>query len=162
MPMLRRANGIAAVLLLAVFFAHAIMGAFFCWDMFSDELSWIVWVGVGIIAVHVALSVGTTRQMLCDRSRPPSAKKKAHQLKKWVSGIGIGVIAVAHVFLDFGSVAWAIVALLVDVALATHVCISAKSLAKDLELGSKSRYAVRVFAILVALLAGTVIAFCGC
>lgn len=137
------------------------MGALFCWDMFSDGLSWVVWVGVGIIAVHMALSVGTTRQMLCDRSRPPSAKKKAHQLKKWVSGIAVGVIAVAHVLLDFGSVAWAIVALLLDVALATHVCISAKSLAKDLGLGSKSRYAVRVLAILVALLAGTMIVFCG-
>lgn len=137
------------------------MGTLFCWGMFSDELNWAVWIGVGIIAVHVALSVGTTRQMLCGRSRPPSAKKKAHQLKKWVSGIAIGVIAAAHVLLDFGSVAWAIVALLIDVALATHVCISAKSLAKDLGLGAKSKYAVRVFAILVAFLAGTVIAFGG-
>lgn len=68
------------------------MGTLFC-GAFSDELNWAVWIGVGIIAVHVALSVGTTRQMLCDRSRPPSAKKKAHQLKKWVSGIAIGVIA---------------------------------------------------------------------
>lgn len=159
--MFRWANGIAALLLLAVFSAHVIMGTLFCWGMFSDELNWAVWIGVGIIAVHVALSVGTTRQMLCDRSRPPSAKKKAHQLKKWVSGIAIGVIAAAHVLLDFGSVAWAIVALLIDVALATHVCISAKSLAKDLGLDAKSKYAVRVFAILVAFLAGTVIAFGG-
>lgn len=160
--MLRRANGIAALLLLVAFAAHATMGTLFCWGMIPDEHSWVVWVGIGIIAVHVALSVGTTRQMLFDESRPPSANKKAHQLKKWVSGIAIGVIAAVHALLNFGSVAWAIAALLIDVALAAHVCISAKSLAKDLGLGPKSRYTVKVFAILVALLAGTVIAFCGC
>ena len=152
-PMLRRANSIIALLLLAVFAAHAIMGTLFCWRMLSDELSWVVWVGIGITAVHVVLSVGTTRQMLCDKSRPPSAKKKAHQLKKWVSGIVVGTIAVAHALLIFGSTTWAIVSLLVDVSLAAHICISAKSLTKDLGFVSGFRYAIRALAVAIAMFA---------
>lgn len=80
--MLRRANGIASLLLLAVFSAHAVMGALFCWGAVSGEASWVVWVGVCIAVLHVALSIGTTRHMLHDEVRPPSAKKKAHQLKE--------------------------------------------------------------------------------
>lgn len=158
----RRANGIAALLLLAVFSAHAIMGTLFCFGVVSGGLSWIVWIGVGVIAVHVALSVVTTCQMLCDEARPPSAKKKAHQLKKWVSGIAVGVIAVAHVLLGFESITWAVVTLLLDAVLATHICISAKSLVGDLGLAPNWRHAIRVVVVLTAIPVGTGIIFHSC
>lgn len=152
--MLRRVNGIAALLLVVVFSAHAIMGTLFCWGVVADELSWIVWIGVGTLIVHVVLSVGTTRQMFHDETRPPSAKKKEHQLKKWATGIAVGVVAAAHVLLVVGGITWAIVALLLDVALAAHVCVSAKSLAKDLEFSPHSKFVIRVLIVLVALFGG--------
>ena len=145
------------MLLLAVFSAHAIMGALFCWGMLSDELSWIVWVGVGVIAVHVALSVVTTCQMLCDEARPPSAKKKAHQIKKWVTGVLIGVVAVAHVLTVFETLLWSVIALALDVALVTHVCVCAKSLVKDLKLAPRWRYVIRVFVIAISIFVGLTI-----
>lgn len=152
--MLRRANGIASLLLLAVFSAHAVMGALFCWGVVSGEASWVIWIGVCVVVLHVVLSIGTTRQMLHDEERLPSAKKKTHQSKKWGSGIAVGAIAVAHALLACGNAAWIIVALLLDVALATHICISAKSLVRDLGLASGLRYAIRVLAIVVAVFTG--------
>lgn len=152
--MLRRANGIVALLLLVAFAAHAVMGTLFCLGAVSGEASWIVWAGVCVIVVHVALSIGTTRQMLHDESRPPSVKKKEHQLKKWVSGIAVGAIAIAHILLAYGKTAWTIVAVLLDVALAIHICISAKSMVKDLGFASSLRYAIRVPTIAIALFVG--------
>lgn len=152
--MLRRANGIASLLLLALFAAHAIMGTLFCCGMFSGEASWVVWVGVCIVAVHFALSIGTTLQMLHDKARPPSLKKKWHQVKKWVSGIAVGTITIAHILLAYGNTTWAIVAILLDVALATHICISAKSLIKDLGFAPSLRYAIRILSVVVAAFAG--------
>lgn len=152
--MLRRANGIVALLLLVAFAAHAVMGVLFCWGVVSGEASWIVWAGVCVVVLHVMLSICTTRQMLHDEERLPSAKKKTHQAKKWVSGIAVGAIAVAHALLACGNAAWIIVALLLDVALATHICISAKSLVKDLGLTSGLRYAIRTLTIVVAVFTG--------
>lgn len=152
--MLRRFNGIASLLLLAVYTAHAVMGTLFCWGVVSGEASGIVWIGVCVIALHVAQSIGTTRQMLDDKESPPSAKKKGHQAKKWVSGIAVGATAVAHALLTFGSMSWAVVTILLDVALATHICISVKSLVKDLGFASGLRYAIRVPTIAIALFVG--------
>ena len=157
--MLRRANGIASLLLLAVFSAHAIMGALFCWSVASGEVGWVVWVGVCIAVLHVALSIGTTRHMLHDEVRPPSAKKKAHQLKKWISGVLVGVVCAAHVLTIFETRLWFVIVLTLDVALAAHVCVSAKSLVKDLRLAPNLRYVIRVFAIAIAALVG--LAFIG-
>lgn len=139
------------------------MGALFCLGVVSDGLSWIVWVGVGVIAVHVALSIGTTRQMLFEKSRLPSTKKKAHQLKKWVSGIAVGVVAAAHVLLIPGSASWVAVVLLLDAVLAAHTCVSAKSLVKDLGIASGFRHAIRALAVIAAILisAGVCISHCG-
>ncbi len=152
--MLRRANGIASLLLLAVLSAHAVMGALFCWGVVSGEVSWIVWAGVCVVVLHVVLSIGTTCQMLHDEERLPSAKKKTHQAKKWVSGIAVGAAAVPHALLAYGNAAWIIVAILLDAALATHICISVKSLVKDLGLASGLRYAIRVLTIVVAVFTG--------
>lgn len=152
--MLRRANGIVALLLLVAFAAHAVMGTLFCLDAVSGEASWIVWAGVCIVVVHVALSVGTTRQMLHDEAKPPSAKKKEHQLKKWVSGALVGVFAVPHVLAIFETCLWYVIVLALDVALAVHVCVCAKSLAKDLRLAPNYRHAIRVFAIVIAAFVG--------
>lgn len=152
--MLRRVNGIAALLLLAVFSAHAIMGTLFCLGVVSEEASCFIWTGVCVVVLHVALSIGTTCQMFDDEMRPPSAKKKVHQLKKWVTGALVGVVAVAHVFAIFETRPWSVIALALDVVLAAHVCVSAKSLVKDLGLAPNQRYAIRVFTIAIAVLVG--------
>lgn len=152
--MLRRANGIASLLLLTLFAAHAVMGALFYCGVFSGEASWVVWIGICIVAVHVALSVGTTLQMLHDKARPPSLKKKWHQAKKWISGVLVGVVGVAHVLTIVETRLWFVIVLALDVALAAHICVSAKSLVKDLRLAPNLRYVIRVFAIAIAALVG--------
>ena len=92
--------------------------------------------------------------MLCDEARPPSAKKKAHQIKKWVTGVLIGVVAVAHVLTVFETLLWSVIALALDVALVTHVCVCAKSLVKDLKLTPRWRYVIRVFVIAISIFVG--------
>lgn len=154
---LRRANGLAA-LLIAVFFAcHEVIGALFVSGLVAGEVPWIVWLAVGIIVVHIVLSIGTMKQMIDDANRPPSEKKKRHQAKKWLTGLAVGVLAVAHAFAYFTTPAWAIIAILLDIALASHICVSAKSLAKDLRMPSNWRFAIRALAIAIGVLAGMAI-----
>lgn len=65
----------------------------------------------------------------------------------------------AHVLTIFETRLWFVIVLTLDVALAAHVCVSAKSLVKDLRLAPNLRYVIRVFAIAIAALVG--LAFIG-
>lgn len=152
--MLRCINGVTALMLIVMFLIHAGMGAFFVNGLVFGEVRWIAWVGIGIIALHGLLSIGTTWRMFNDRMRPPSAKKKEHQIKKWITGIIIGVITIAHVLVPFGTATWVFVALLLDGAGIVHICISSKSLVKDIKFPPQGKYVVRAVTILIAVLAG--------
>lgn len=156
--MLRRANGIVTLLLLVAFAAHAIMGALFCLGVVAGEANWVVWAGVCVIVLHVVLSIGTTRQMLFDETRPPSAKKKEHQLKKWATGVLIGAVAMAHVLAIFQSLLWSVIALALDITLVMHVCVCAKSLVKDLGLAPNWRHVIRFFVVAIFIFVGLAVA----
>lgn len=152
--MLRWSNGIVALLLAAFFACHEVIGALYCAGWITVKVPWFVWLAVGVIVVHIALSIGTTKQMLDDKERPPSQNKKQHQAKKWMTGIAVGLLIVVHVLTDFVTPAWAIIAILIDIALASHVCVSAKSLIKDLRMPSSWRFALRALAIAIGAFAG--------
>ena len=68
-------------------------------------------------------------------------------------------MGVAHVLTVFETRLWFVIVLTLDVALAAHVCVSAKSLVRDLRLAPNLRYVIRVVAIAIAALVG--LAFIG-
>lgn len=150
-------NGIVALLIAAIYACHEVMGALYASGWVAGDMPWIIWLAVGVIVIHVALSLGTTKQMLDDADRPPSRNKKWHQVKKWVTGITAGLLIAAHVLTDLAIPAWAIIAILLDIVLASHICVSAKSLVKDLGMPSSWRFVIRALAIAIGVFAGMTI-----
>lgn len=146
--MTRYINGIVSSLLIVVFVGHEISGGFLLHEPWFVGALWLVWAGIGI--VHILLSVKTTQEMFCDKVRPPSAKKKAHQVKKWITGVILGALAAVHVVARGDMASWIVIATLLVITLAVHLCISSKSLVKDLGLSTKCRFVFRVVVIVLA------------
>lgn len=149
--MLRRANAIVALLIVLFFCAHEVLGALYLHDIVAEGTAWLVWVGIVAMVVHVALCIATTKQMLDDEKRPPSRRKKAHQAKKWVTGIVLSALVVLHALIPDADAMWAVSTIILAVALAVHVCVSSKSLVKDLGLPSGYRFIPRVFIVAITL-----------
>ena len=158
---LRTANGIAAAILCIIFLAHAILGSVkFAVPTFSGRFVWVVWIGVGILVAHVVMSVGTTVSMMTDKERPPSAKKKRHQLMKWLSGVAVLVVAVIHMLTNSGLVTGGAVPALsrattvlmaaLICALGWHMFTASKSLLKDLHVPNHKRWRPALRAVLLA------------
>lgn len=149
---LRRANAVLALVLVAFFFAHALLGALWLGGVLSNELVWVVWLGTIVIAVHVIMCCLTSARQLGDEQFPPSKRKKKHLALKWVTG-GILLLAIlAHVLLpdepevQATIIAPTVIAAIVLATLAWHVCVCGKSLLKDL--GAKTSHKT-AFAIII-------------
>lgn len=150
---LRTANGVVAALLCVIFVAHAILGSVkIANPAFSGRFVWVIWVGVGLVAMHVIMSIGTTVQMWTDKKRPPSDKKKRHQILKWVTGVALLVTAAIHMAGGMPNASWpvAILMLLVAATLGWHMFVASKSLLKDLHVPDHKRWRVWLRAVLVA------------
>ena len=161
---LRTANGVVAAALCVIFAAHAILGSVkIANPAFSGRFVWVVWVGVGLVAVHIAMSIGTTVAMWRDTVRPPSNKKKRHQILKWVTGVAMLATAAAHMLTGFPSAAWtgAILMLGVAATLGWHMFVASKSLLKDLHVPHHKKWRPWLRAVLVAVCvaAGGIILF---
>ena len=117
-----------------------------------SALSWVVWIGVGLIAVHVAMSVLTSCEQLTDHERPPSSRKKRHLALKWATGGVLAAVAIAHIVLPKSDYTAALLMAAIAVALAVHLCVGAKSLLKDIGVDRRYRMAFRIVvcAVLVA------------
>lgn len=148
--MTRCINGIVSSLLIVVFVGHEISGGFLLHEPWFVSALWLVWAGVGIGIVHILLSVKMTQEMFCDKVRPPSAKKKAHQVKKWITGVILGALVAVHIVVRGDMASWIVIVVLLVIALAVHLCISSKSLVKDLGLSTKCRFIFRVVVIVLA------------
>ena len=157
---MRRANGVVSAIIMALFLVHAALGAASMVLGFAGALSWVVWAGVGLVVVHVALSIATSREQLTDRERPPSARKKRHLALKWATGAVLAAVAAAHVVLPKSDLVAALLMVVVAAALAVHLCVGAKSLLKDLRIDRRHKTALRV--IICALLAAVVAVTLGC
>lgn len=154
----REALAVVSVVLLVLFFAHAVLGGVFVNAPFSTRLAWIVWAGVALAGVHVVLSVATTVFMWTDRVRPASARKKRHQVLKWASGCALAVCAAWHIaLLQSGGVLGArteflAVTVAVVACLAWHTWVGTKSLTHDLKLSKRWRAPLRIVACALAAL----------
>ena len=137
----RFANGIISALIVAFFAVHSFLGGLEALVSLPSPAPWIMWVGVGIVAVHVVTSVVTSYQQLSDAEFPPSTRKKRHLALKWVTGGLLAIAAGAHIVCvqTFGpdavqvNVSVMVVVLLLVVVLCVHVWVGAKSLVTDLE-----------------------------
>lgn len=143
----RRANGYVAAILVVFFMcAHILLGSLSFAIPISNKFAWIVWIGTGLVLIHMCLSIVTTREKLSNPEKPADTRKKMKIVLRWMTGIliaiGIGV-HIASVEL-YGESAFqatpmgkiAMLALLVT--LAVHITLNAKSLIRDIG-GSKEQ-----------------------
>lgn len=139
----RLVNGIVSAVLVVFFLAHGVLGGVSLVSGVEGTLTWLVWVGVALVVVHVMASVVTSREQLADEQRPPSARKKRHLALKWTTGVLLALCAAAHVIFK-DALAGRVAMVLVAVALAVHACVGAKSLLKDVGVDRRYKMAFRV------------------
>lgn len=160
---LRLFNALVASVVAVFFLAHSGLGtASFFADGLVNSVPWLVWGMLGVVGVHVVASVAATVLMLTDKERPPSARKKRHFVLKWVTGallaLVIGVHLVCVIFpegIGLDASQLKVPFLLLLAALAWHVGIATKSLARDLGIGKKTRDVMR--SVYVAILAAMIL-----
>jgi hypothetical protein len=159
----RRINGIVSAILVCFFLSHATLRSVSLLYPIPYSFGFLVWVGIGLIAAHAALSIVTSQQMLSDKIRPPSAKKKRHLVLKWLSGLLFLLVVALHVAGVYGGFTFSnahaslVVALLLVLALAAHTFIGTKSLLKDLDVTRRLRVSVRLVVGGISLIIAVVI-----
>lgn len=149
---MRFANGVVSAAIVAFFLVHATLGTLLGLVGFLSPFTWLVWVGVALIGVHVALSIFTSREQLTDLERPPSPRKKRHLVLKWATGGLLALVAVAHVVaIRLGGMAavnstvtGALLTACLAVVLAVHLCVGSKSMLKDLNISRRYKLAFRL------------------
>ncbi len=156
---LRLFNALVASAIAVFFLAHSALGtASLFVEGLVNSVPWLVWAMAG---AHVLASVGATALILTGTERPPSSRKKRHFVLKWATGSVLAATIAVHlfcilcpgslpVFLHQTKVSF----LLLLAALAWHVGIATKSLARDLGIGKRTRdvmravYVLTVFALI--------------
>ena len=163
---LRFVNALVASAIAAFFLAHSTLGvASLFVEGLVNSVPWLVWIMFGAVAVHALASVGATVLMLADTERPPSSRKKRHFVLKWATGAVLAAAIAVHLFFILCPSSLPVVPhqikasfLFLLAALAWHVGIATKSLARDLEIGKRTRDIIRavyvsaVFALVVLVL----------
>ena len=161
----RRVNALLAAVITLFFLIHGALGCLLLlFPGFPHEWAVIVWIGAALVGLHVVLSVITTLRMLTDTERPPSQRKKRHQVLKWVTGIVLLVCVILHLVLFRGqeppidslqaNLVAAILMILLVVSLGVHICTGIKSLTRDLDLPKAIRTPLRLATVLLALCLG--------
>ena len=159
---LRLLNALFASAIAVFFLAHSTLGAASLFvEGLTNSAPWLVWIMFGVVGLHVLASVGATALMLVDTDRPSSSRKKRHFALKWATGAVLAATIAAHLFsiLCPGSLPvfphqTKASFLLLLAALAWHVGIATKSLARDLGIGKRARdvmraaYMLAVFALI--------------
>ena len=159
----RLVNACVAALLIVYFLIHAVLGVAEVGTPWRGALEWMVWLGVVAIVVHICLCAATTYSMWTDKERPASDRKKRHQIKKWLTGGLMLVLAVAHIAtggipLDGPSAAKALLAAVLLAVLAWHACVGARSLNHDLRFPRELRAWICTLVVVACL---TIAAFLG-
>ena len=154
---LRLLNALVASAIAVFFLAHSALGtASLFAEGLVNSLPWLVWIMLGAAGAHVLASVDATALMLTDTERPPSSRKKCHFVLKWATGAVLAAAIAVHLFyiLCPGSLPvfphqTRVSFLLLLAALAWHVGIATKSLARDLGIGKSTRDIMRAAYVLV-------------
>ena len=159
---LRLLNALVASAIAVFFFAHSALGtASLFVEGLTNSLPWLAWIMFGAAGAHVLASVGATALMLTDTERPPSSRKKRHFVLKWATGAVLAAASAVHLFcilcpdsLPVFPHQTRLSFLLLLAALAWHVGIATKSLARDMGIGKRTRdtmravYVLAVFALI--------------
>ncbi|MDO5117535.1 MAG: hypothetical protein Q4D34_03520 [Eggerthellaceae bacterium] len=153
----RVVNAVAACFIMLLFLVHACLGTLkLYWPDMPSSLEFIVWFGVAVIVFHVIASIVTTYEMWTDTVRPPSDRKKRHQVLKWVTGVLLACSIVVHQLCVAQLLPPAAVdtltlpALIVTaILLCWHLFVGAKSLTRDLNLRGALRTPLRVMFIVI-------------
>lgn len=154
----RLINGIISALIVVFFIAHSLLGGLEALVPLTSPPALVMWIGVGILGMHVIASIVTSREQLTDTAFPPSKRKKRHLALKWVTGGVLLAAIAAHVICiqTFGpdavqvSATSTLVTLVLVAALTVHIWVGAKSLITDLNL---DKSLVRPFRIIICALA---------
>ena len=161
----RLVNAIMSALVLAFFVVHSLLGGLEGILSLQRPAAYIPWIGVGVVVIHVVMSIVTSYGQLTDAEFPPSSRKKRHLLLKWLSGICLAVVAAIHIvsIQAFGSEAIQVsitataTVLLLVVVLVIHVWIGAKSLITDLGLHKGLILPLRIVLCVVAVSVGCIV-----
>ena len=159
---IRLANGIVSAIIVCFFLAHAILGSITGLVTLPNALAFLVWGGVAAIAIHVVLSVFTSREQLADPEHPASERKKRHLALKWATGILLITAASAHVacvqILGADTFQSTLTGSLTTVALITvlavHIGVGMKSLVVDLGAGKQLIQPLRIGLVVLAIAIG--------
>ena len=153
--LLRKANGIVSLCLLAALSVHAVVNCLRFGGLHMPSLALLAWASVAATVLHVGLCVATSNAMLTDTERPPSQKKRRHLVIKWITGGLVLAVAGVHIAASQGvlgtaaqSGRWLLVGLVV--ALAIHLWTGARSFLSDLGLPRSWKPAVRALVVLGA------------
>ena len=157
-------NGIVSAIVVVFFVAHSILGGLESVTPLRSSAPWIIWIGVGAIVVHIAVSAVTSYEQLTDAEFPPSKRKKQHLALKWATGGVLAALAIAHIATTMlygpdavqASFAFSALVLMLVAALTIHMWVGAKSLVVDLGLSKSLILPFRVIVCLVAV----VVAMC--
>lgn len=150
----RLVNAGVAALLVAAFLGHALFASAAGVDAASRAPYPLLYCLLALVAVHIALSVATTVLMWNDTVRPPSEKKKRHQVLKWVTGAALLAVLCVHVAHPavVPALTWTASAALLA-AFVWHGWTGMKSLARDLRVPGKAKVPLRIALVALALIA---------
>lgn len=150
----RLVNAGVAALLVVAFLGHALFASAAGADAASRAPYPLLYCLLALAAVHIGLSVATTLLMWNDSVRPPSEKKKRHQVLKWVTGAVVLAVLCVHVAHPavVPAVTWAASAVLLA-AFVWHGWTGMKSLARDLRVPGKAKVPLRIALVALALIA---------
>lgn len=149
---IRLMNGIVSAVVLCFFIAHGLLGSTSALSPFETGLTWVVWIGMACVGVHLILSMVTSWQQLNDPGSPPSARKKRHLVLKWTTGLLLLVAVVVHIgfMRSYGPAATqsmasgAVATIAVAATFALHACVGGKSLLTDIFIDKKYLVVYRV------------------
>lgn len=150
----RLVNAGVAALLVVAFLGHALFASAAGADAASRAPYPLLYCLLALAAVHIGLSVATTLLMWNDSVRPPSEKKKRHQVLKWMTGAVVLAVLCVHVVHPavVPAVTWAVSAVLLA-AFVWHGWTGMKSLARDLRVPGKAKVPLRIALVALALIA---------
>lgn len=150
----RRANAVAAAVLVVAFLGHALVAAFAGHAGAASAPVLLLRCLLGLVLVHVGFSVATTVCMMKDTVRPPSARKRRHQWLKWASGCVLLAALALHVLRPWLPAAFDVpLSLVVLAALTWHGWMGMKSLVHDLRLPKGAKRPLRAALGALAVLA---------
>ena len=155
----RFANGVIAALLVVFFLVHAALGSLSGLVGFKSPLSWVVWVGIAFVVVHIAVSAVTSAEQLNDAEHPPSQRKKRHLALKWATGALLVVSVIAHIasMRIWGaeavqaSATGVALTIVLTVVLGWHICVGIKSMLVDVGMSKALITPLRIVVIALAI-----------